>query len=94
MTDKVAVVTGASQGIGRATAIRLAREFAAVALVARNERNLRDTERQVVDAGAHALVVPGDLSEAPMASAWRWRRPSPTKACPAASRSTACCQAR
>ena len=69
MTDKVAVVTGASQGIGRATAIRLAREFAAVALVARNERNLRDTERQVVDAGAHALVVPGDLSEAPMAGA-------------------------
>ena len=52
MTDKVAVVTGASQGIGRATAIRLARDFAAVALVARNERNLRDTARQVVDAGA------------------------------------------
>ncbi len=36
MTNSVAIVTGASQGIGRATAVRLARDFGSVALVARN----------------------------------------------------------
>ena len=35
-TKSVAIVTGASQGIGRATAIRLARDFSAIVLVARN----------------------------------------------------------
>ena len=68
MNDRVVIVTGASQGIGRATAIRLAQDFAAVVLVARNEEKLRETEREVVAAGARALVVPADLSEAPAAS--------------------------
>ena len=68
MNDKVVIVTGASQGIGRATAIRLAQDFAAVVLVARSEEKLRETEREVVAAGARALVVPADLSEAPAAS--------------------------
>lgn len=36
MSKSVAIVTGASQGIGRSTAIRLAKDFGAVALVARN----------------------------------------------------------
>jgi uncharacterized membrane protein YkgB len=43
----VAIVTGASQGIGEATAIRLARDFSAVALVARNRDNLEKTAREV-----------------------------------------------
>ena len=68
MNDKVVIVTGASQGIGRATAIRLAQDFGAVVLVARSEEKLRETEREVVAAGARALVVPADLSEAPAAS--------------------------
>ncbi|MCK9687009.1 SDR family oxidoreductase [Scleromatobacter humisilvae] len=67
MNDRVVIVTGASQGIGRATAIRLARDFAAVVLVARSEEKLRETEREVVAAGARALVVPADLGEAPAA---------------------------
>ena len=44
MSSKVAIVTGASQGIGRATAIRLARDFSVV-LVARNRANLEETAR-------------------------------------------------
>ena len=68
MNDRVVIVTGASQGIGRATAIRLAQDFAVVVLVARNEEKLRETEREVAAAGARALVVPADLSEASAAS--------------------------
>jgi 3-oxoacyl-[acyl-carrier protein] reductase len=62
MSSKVAIVTGASQGIGRATAIRLARDFGALVLVARNRDNLEETARAVTDAGAKALVIDIDLS--------------------------------
>ena len=68
MNDRIAIVTGASQGIGRATAVRLARDFGAIVLVARSEDKLRETAHEVVAAGARASVVPADLSEAPAAS--------------------------
>jgi 3-oxoacyl-[acyl-carrier protein] reductase len=41
MVNRTAVVTGASQGIGRSTAIRLAKDFSALALVARRKENLK-----------------------------------------------------
>ena len=47
MSKTVAVITGASQGIGQATAIRLARDFSALVLVARNRANLEQTAEAV-----------------------------------------------
>jgi 3-oxoacyl-[acyl-carrier protein] reductase len=69
MTRSVAVITGASQGIGEATAVRLARDFSALALVARNRANLDKTAALVRNAGAEALVIDIDLGEAPAAQA-------------------------
>ena len=47
MAKSVAVVTGASQGIGKATAVRLARDFQALVLVARNRAHLEQTAEGV-----------------------------------------------
>jgi 3-oxoacyl-[acyl-carrier protein] reductase len=58
----VAIVTGASQGIGRATAIRLARDFSAITLAARDRQNLEETAAAVRAAGAEPLVIELDLS--------------------------------
>jgi len=63
MSRTVAIVTGASQGIGRATAVRLARDFSDIVVVARNRSNLEDTATMVRAAGAEALVLEADLSE-------------------------------
>jgi NAD(P)-dependent dehydrogenase (short-subunit alcohol dehydrogenase family) len=61
LTGKVAVVTGASGGVGRRIAARLALEGAAVALLARHEAGLRSTQRQLQAGGARTLVVPANL---------------------------------
>lgn len=59
----VAIVTGASQGIGRATALRLARDFCAVVLVARDKDNLQTTAADVRSAGAEAMILDLDLCQ-------------------------------
>jgi len=66
-TNSVAIVTGASQGIGRATAVRLARDFSAIVLVARNAQELQKAASNVNTAGAEALVYALDLREPPAA---------------------------
>ncbi|KAE9362726.1 short-chain dehydrogenase/reductase SDR [Stipitochalara longipes BDJ] len=60
----VAIVTGASQGIGRSTAIRLSRDFSSIVLVARSAANLEETSNLVKAQGCQALVVAADLSNA------------------------------
>jgi 3-oxoacyl-[acyl-carrier protein] reductase len=57
----VAVVTGASQGIGRATALRLARDFSAVVLVARDKESLETAASEITAVGARAMVIAIDL---------------------------------
>ncbi|MFY9805496.1 MAG: SDR family oxidoreductase [Candidatus Acidiferrales bacterium] len=63
MRNAVAIVTGASQGIGKATALRLARDFSGLVLVARNEAQLQDTAQKAKSFGAESLVLPLDLRE-------------------------------
>jgi 3-oxoacyl-[acyl-carrier protein] reductase len=65
MTAKkfVAVVTGASQGIGRATALRLARDFSVVVLVARDKDKLEQTAADIRTAGAEAMIYALDLRQ-------------------------------
>jgi 3-oxoacyl-[acyl-carrier protein] reductase len=62
--NSVAIVTGASQGIGRATALRLARDFSSLVLIARNETELQETAQKAKSFGAESLVLPLDLREA------------------------------
>lgn len=64
MTAKsVAIVTGASQGIGRATALRLARDFSAIVLVARDKDNLERTAADISRIGATSMVYAIDLRQ-------------------------------
>jgi len=67
-TSSVAIVTGASQGIGRATALRLAHDFSAVVLVARNKEELQRTAAGVEAAGAASSICAVDLRD-PLSSA-------------------------
>jgi 3-oxoacyl-[acyl-carrier protein] reductase len=62
-SKSVAIITGASQGIGRATAIRLARDFSAIVLAARDKDNLEKTATDVMSLGAEAMVYALDLRQ-------------------------------
>jgi NAD(P)-dependent dehydrogenase (short-subunit alcohol dehydrogenase family) len=62
LADKIAIVTGASQGIGSAIATNLARNGAKVVLVARDPRKLNEVLSKIQDSGGEALVHPADLS--------------------------------
>ncbi|MFQ5830116.1 MAG: SDR family NAD(P)-dependent oxidoreductase [Candidatus Methylomirabilia bacterium] len=62
LDGKVAIVTGASRGLGRALALALAEAGAHVALGARSKPELEETARQVEARGRRAFVVPTDVS--------------------------------
>ena len=64
LEGKVAMVTGAGAGIGRASALAFAREGAAVAVVDVDENGARETAAAIEHAGGRALVAVRDISEA------------------------------
>jgi thioester reductase-like protein len=61
--DKVVVVTGASSGIGRAAALKLASAGAKVMIVARGEDKLVDTKKEIEAAGGRAWIYTCDVSQ-------------------------------
>ena len=62
LAGQVAVVTGAGRGFGRAIAVKLAGEGAAVTLVSRSARELEDVAAEIQRAGGRALVAAADVS--------------------------------
>jgi len=62
LANKVLLVTGATSGIGKATALRFAQAGASIAAVGRDQRALLELQNQVERAGTQLLSVPADLS--------------------------------
>jgi 3-oxoacyl-[acyl-carrier protein] reductase len=63
LSTRVAFVTGASQGIGRACALRLAKEGATVAVAARNQEKLNELVAEITTAGGQAAVFALDVAD-------------------------------
>ncbi len=63
LTGQNAIVTGASQGLGRSIAIELGAAGAKVACLARNAEKLADTVKVITDAGGQAEAIPCDVSD-------------------------------
>ena len=80
LSGKLALVTGASRGIGAATAEALARAGAHVILVARTTKTLEEVEQRIHDAGGTATIAPLDLTDGDsigklaVAAAERWEK--------------------
>lgn len=62
LQGRIALVTGASQGIGRACALKLAAKGATVALAARNEAKLAEVAEEIASAGGQAVPVALDIA--------------------------------
>jgi len=60
---KLAIITGASSGIGRETALLLSENECDLVLAARRERDLKQVARECETAGAHVTLIVGDLTE-------------------------------
>ena len=69
LTGTVALVTGASSGIGAATARLLAEQGASVALVARRKERLDGLAAEIAQAGGVALAVAADITDSAQAAA-------------------------
>ncbi len=61
--EKVIIITGASEGIGRALALALAPQKPKLVLAARNEQRLNDLARECERAGASASIIPTDVAQ-------------------------------
>ena len=69
LTGKIAVVTGAGGGIGRATAVRLAQEKMKIVLFGGNNLGKLDETRRLVEQQTECLAVPGNLTDLRMMDA-------------------------
>ncbi|HTK11833.1 MAG TPA: SDR family NAD(P)-dependent oxidoreductase [Ktedonobacteraceae bacterium] len=63
LTGKVAVITGASSGIGEATAIALAAQGASIVVAARREDRLKSLAKRITDQGGKALTIVADVAD-------------------------------
>lgn len=61
--NKIAIVTGAGRGVGRATALRFAHEGAHLVLFGRTQETLEQTARQIRESGGEAQAMPGDVAK-------------------------------
>src|SRR5438105_5035022 len=61
MQTKTAIITGANRGIGKAIAMRLAKDGAQIVLAARDRQALDETVREIQHTGGRAVPVPLDL---------------------------------
>src|SRR3546814_1893122 len=64
LQDKIAVVTGAGAGIGKASAIRFAEEGATVLVTSRSETNAAETAHAIAEAGGRAISLAVDIGNA------------------------------
>ncbi|HET9481182.1 MAG TPA: 3-oxoacyl-[acyl-carrier-protein] reductase [Candidatus Polarisedimenticolia bacterium] len=63
MKGKISLVTGASRGIGRSIALRLAREGSDVALLARDAARLEEVAAEIRGVGVRAMALPADMED-------------------------------
>ena len=63
LSNKIAIITGAGRGIGRAVAIAFAKEGAKVSLVARTVSELEETAQLIEEYGSTSLVIPTDVTQ-------------------------------
>jgi NAD(P)-dependent dehydrogenase (short-subunit alcohol dehydrogenase family) len=63
LKDRIALITGASRGIGRATALALSREGAHVLLLARKQKSLEPVDDEIKAEGGEASLIPLDLED-------------------------------
>jgi len=63
LKNKIAIVTGASRGIGKSISIALAKKGAVVVLVARNLEKLKQTGEEIKSFTGRSLIIPADLAD-------------------------------
>ena len=73
LKNKVALITGAGRGLGKATAVAMAQEGASVALLSRTKSELEETAALVEKEGVRALVLAGDISDEPFVREAVWQ---------------------